>query len=334
MCCALLMAVPMAAQQAPAAAPAQQQPPAETPESARPMYLLSPNDQVVIRAQNVEEISERPFRIDTDGYLNLPIVGRVRAAGLTVEQLEALLVDRLRIFIQNPQVVVSVIETARQVEVQNPVFLVGAFKVPGVYGLGTRAENLSEILMKTGGLQPTANRKIRISRRVEQGPLNLPKPSDSSDGKTTYAEVLLTNTGELANPAEDIEMKPFDALVATKAEPIYVTGEVGRIGPIPLEDREFMTATQVMSMVGMGPTSDIANAKILRPVHDGAQRAEIPVDLTAVLQGRANDFPLMANDVLFIPRKKAGAREFFSRLGFVAVPAALTSVIWVLIRNR
>jgi polysaccharide biosynthesis/export protein len=335
MCCAVLLVAPMAAQQTPAPAAAPAQPPAvETPESARPMYLLSPNDQVIIRAQNVEEISERPFRIDTDGYLNLPIVGRVRAAGLTVEQLEALLVDRLKIFIQNPQVVVSVIETARQAEVQNPVFLVGAFKVPGVYGLGSRTENLSEILMKTGGLQPTANRKIRISRRIEQGPLNLPNPSESSDGKTTYAEVLLTTTGELANPAEDIEMKPFDALVATKAEPIYVTGEVGRGGPIPLEDREFMTATQVLSMVGVGPTSDIAKARILRPVHDGAQRAEIPVDLAAVMQGRANDFPLMANDVLFIPRKKTGTREFFSRLGFVAVPAVITSVIWILIRRR
>lgn len=333
MCIAALLAAPMAAQQAPAAAPAQP-PAAESPEPPRPTYLMSPNDQVVIRAQNVEEISERPFRIDPDGYLNLPIVGRVRAAGLTVEQLEALLADRLRIFIQNPQVVVSVIETARQAEVQNPVFLVGAFKVPGVYGLGSRAENLSEVLMKTGGPLPTANRKIRISRRVEQGPLTLPGASESSDGKTTYAEVLLTNTGELANPAEDLELKPFDALVATKAEPIYVTGEVGRGGPIPLEDREYMTATQVMSLVGVGPTSDIARARVLRPINEGAQRAELPVDLQAVMQGRANDFPLMANDVLFIPRKKTGASEFFRRLGFVAVPAVITSTIWILLRRR
>lgn len=337
---ALLGAAWVSAQQAPAPAPAQTAPQAQAPAPApaagqtQGAYQMSPNDQVVIRAQNVEEISERPFRIDSDGFLNLPVVGRVRAAGLTVEQLEAVLVERLRIFIQNPQVVISVIETTRQQDVANPVYLVGAFKVPGVYALGTRPELLSDILMKTGGLQPTANRKIRVIRRAEQGPLDLPNASEGSDGKTSYAEVLLTTTGELANPANNIQMKPFDALVATKAEPIYVTGEVGRGGPIPLEDREFMTATQVMSMVGAGPNSDLANAKILRPVQDGALRAEIPVNLADIMAGRANDFPLMANDVLVVPRKRTGTREFFGRLGYVAVPAAITSVIWILLQQR
>jgi polysaccharide export outer membrane protein len=78
---------PAPAPGAAAAAPAQE-------EAPRPVYLLSPGDQIVIRAQNVEEISEKPFRIDGEGFLNLPVVGRIRAAGLTVEQLEAALVDR------------------------------------------------------------------------------------------------------------------------------------------------------------------------------------------------------------------------------------------------
>lgn len=302
-------------------------------EPPRAVYLMNPNDQVVIRAQNVEEISERPFRIDGEGYLNLPVVGRVRAAGLTVEQLEALLVERLKIFILNPEVVVSVIETARQQEVANPVFLVGAFKAPGVYALGSRPETLSEILMKTGGLQPSANRRIRIIRRTEQGRLELPGASESSDGKSMQAEVLLTVTGELANPAENIEAKPYDALVASKTEPIYVTGEVSRAGAFPLEDREYFTATQILAMAGAGPAADIANAKVLRAVNDGAQRAEIPLNLRDVLQGRANDFPLMSNDVLYIPRKRTGAGALFSRLGTVAISGAVTSLIWVTLRR-
>ncbi len=333
----LLTCAPAAlvAQPGPVPAAGQQEPaPAEPSEPPRAVYLMSPNDQVVIRAQNVEEISERPFRIDTEGYLNLPVVGRIRAAGLTVEQLEALLVDRLRIFILNPEVVVSVIETGRQQDVANPVFLVGAFKVPGVYSLGSRPETLSEILMKTGGLQPAANRRVRIIRRAEQGRLDLPNATDSSDGKTTYAEILLTATGELANPAENIVAKPFDALVAAKTEPIYVTGEVSRTGAFPLEDREFFTATQILAMAGAAPTADIANARVLRAVNDGAQRAEIPVNLQDVLQGRANDFPLMANDVLYIPRKKTGTGAIFARLGTVAISGVVTSIIWVTLGRR
>lgn len=332
--CAVLATVAVNGQQPPAAAPVQPPGVIQSGEQQRAVYLLNPGDQLIIRAQYVEEISDLPFRIDSEGFLSLPVVGRVRAAGLTVEQLEALLVDRLKIFIQNPQVVISLIETTRQQEVANPVFLVGPFRMAGVYALSKRPEPLSEILMKTGGLQPTANRKIRIIRRAEQGPLDLRNVSESSDGKTTYAEVALTTTGELANPADDIIIKPFDALIASKNEPIYVAGEVARGGPVPLEDREYLTATQVLSLVGMIPTSDIAKAKVLRAVQDTAQRAEIPVNLEDVMGGRANDFPLMANDILYIPSKRTGAKQFLARLTQVAIPAAITSVLWIYVRQQ
>ncbi len=44
------------------------------------VYLLAPNDVLVVRATNADELSDKPFRIDLDGFLNLPLVGRIRAA--------------------------------------------------------------------------------------------------------------------------------------------------------------------------------------------------------------------------------------------------------------
>src|SRR5688500_1030097 len=64
-------------------------------DSIRPNYVLGPNDQILIRAPGADEINEKPFRIDAEGYVNLPLVGRVRAAGMTVQQLEADLAKRL-----------------------------------------------------------------------------------------------------------------------------------------------------------------------------------------------------------------------------------------------
>src|SRR6266704_1150202 len=69
-------------------------------ERPQAVYLLAPKDSLVIRALNVEEINEKSFQIDAEGYLNLPIVGRLRAAGLTVEQLEAAITDRLKAFLR------------------------------------------------------------------------------------------------------------------------------------------------------------------------------------------------------------------------------------------
>ena len=75
--------------------------------------------------------------------------------------------------------------------------------------------------------------------------------------------------------------------MASKTEPIYVTGEVSRAGTFPLEDREYFGHANP----GDGGAEGGGYATLgLRAVNDGAQRAEIPVNLRDVLQGRANDF--------------------------------------------
>src|SRR5580658_10487738 len=52
-------------------------------------YLLGPEDTVLIRALNVDEFGTLPYPIDLGGNLNIPLAGRIHAAGITVEQLEA-----------------------------------------------------------------------------------------------------------------------------------------------------------------------------------------------------------------------------------------------------
>jgi len=89
------------------------QPPAELPpDSIRPNYVLGPNDQILIRAPGIDEINERPFRIDAEGFINLPLIGRIRIGGLNQQQVEAELVKRLREYIVNPQVIITVFNFA------------------------------------------------------------------------------------------------------------------------------------------------------------------------------------------------------------------------------
>ena len=51
-------------------------------------YVLGPDDQIATRAIEAEELSDKPVRIDAAGYIHLPMIGRLKAGGLTVEQLE------------------------------------------------------------------------------------------------------------------------------------------------------------------------------------------------------------------------------------------------------
>src|SRR4051794_12615846 len=78
----------LSAQQA-ADQPVSQQPNAPSGIQHPSAYVLGPDDQIAIQALEAEEISNKPVRIDADGFINLPLVGRLHAAGLTAGQLEA-----------------------------------------------------------------------------------------------------------------------------------------------------------------------------------------------------------------------------------------------------
>src|SRR5258708_4642139 len=93
-------------------------------------YALGPGDQLVIRAIDVEEIDNKPFRIDIRGNINLPMAGRIRAAGLTTDDLEAEITKRLRKFINDPEVSVAVIDMRSM-----PVSVLGSVQTPGVHQL-------------------------------------------------------------------------------------------------------------------------------------------------------------------------------------------------------
>src|SRR5690242_20290952 len=67
-------------------------------------YVLGQDDEISIWAFRAEEFSEKVFRIDGDGYISVPMLGRIRAGGLTVVALEAQLTTALRKFIIDPQV--------------------------------------------------------------------------------------------------------------------------------------------------------------------------------------------------------------------------------------
>ena len=56
--------------------------PARPPADVRSTYVLGPEDSIVIHAADVPELSDKPIRLDLSGDIDMPMIGRVRAAGL------------------------------------------------------------------------------------------------------------------------------------------------------------------------------------------------------------------------------------------------------------
>lgn len=271
---------------------------AEAPATSenRSTYILGPDDQVVIRTVEAEEISEKPVRIDSSGFLRMPLIGAVRAGGLTLGQLEEGVRERLQAYYKHPQVSISVVEYRSQ-----PVSVIGSVRVPGVHQLQGQ-KTLVEILSMAGGLLPDAGYFVKITRRSEWGPLPLPNAAADSTGQFSQADVRVKDLMAGKNPAENILIKPRDVISIPRAEMVYVVGEVKRPGGFTLYENETISVLQALSLAeGLSRTAGTKNARILRTVDGNPQRVEIPVDLKKVMDGRASDVMLQRADILFIP---------------------------------
>lgn len=284
-------------------------------ESVRPDYELGPNDQVLIGVPQSQEIDQRPYRIDSDGNIDLPLVGKVHAAGLTVRGLETVLTTRLADYVRQPQVTISITQFRSE-----PVFFLGAFRTPGIYPL-QGSHTLVEMLAVAGGLQPTASRRVTITRREEYGPIDLPTAVKDPVRKVTTVVISLDSLTRNINPAEDIALKAYDIVTAANEQPVFVSGEVSKPGPISLNEEPTISVTQALTQAGgLTPTGSRHKIRVLRPVLGTSRRAEIDVDLSRIYSGKDNDFPLLPNDVLYVPR--ATARAVFAPIGTALLTTA------------
>lgn len=270
---------------------------AKFPDKRLP-YILGVDDQISVQTLDVDEISNKAVRIDSGGFIALPLVGKVRAAGLSTTQLEAEVASRLKTYIQTPQVVISVTEFRSQ-----PVSVIGAVNSPGVHQLQGR-KTLIEMLSMAGGLRSDAGHSVKITRRPEWGPIPLPSAAEDSTGNFCIAQVNLKSIMEAKNPEENILIQPNDVISVPRAEVVYVLGEVRKAGGFVLQERETLSVLEALALAeGLGQMAAPEKARILRTVK-GAKPVEFNVDIKGILAGKVTDIALQPQDILFIPTNK------------------------------
>lgn len=281
-------------------------------------YVLEPDDQLLIHVIDVPEITDRPRKLDGDGDLSLPIVGRVHAAGMTVRQLEAELTQRLKAYVRDPDVSVTVAELrTRFVSVVGAVASAGAKQLVG-------QQTLVEVLASAGGLSADAGPTIRVSRRFESGPIPLPEavtdPTGSFSVVDLDAELLL----EGRNPDKNISIKANDIVSVPRADVVYVVGEVGRPGTVLLRGGRNLSVMEAVSASGGTlRTAAMGRLRILRLVEGQDTRHEIEVDLKDIMNGKRHDPAMVAGDILVVPdstgkRAMARAVEAAVQMGILA----------------
>ena len=251
-------------------------------------YTIGVRDVIEINVFNQEDLSGE-YTVGPDGAFPFPLIGRVEAAGSTVEQLEERLRQRLLDgYFRNPRLTVAVAEFRSQ-----QVFVMGEVTRPGAYPL-TAETNLVEILALAGPLTFQASGTAVVLRA--DGPRADGPRADGDgsggppEGATDAIRVNLRDL-EAGDLSRNLILRDGDTVFIPRAEVVYVFGEVREPGSYPIEPG--MTVLQALSLAG-GATEFAALKRItVMRIVDGEQ-IEVPVQL---------DDPVQRDDTIRVPVK-------------------------------
>jgi polysaccharide export outer membrane protein len=248
----------------------------------QPEYVLGPQDVFNITVWGQGGGTER-FTVEADGTFTFPMLGRLRAGGLTVRQLQDELTQRLHDgYFKDPRVTVLVEQYQSQ-----RIFIVGEVKNPGTYSL-TRSMTLVEALTLAGSTTTNAGSMAVVRRRID-GKASVGPVTEAGEGVTEIrADLTDLQEGVLAdNPV----LRDGDTIAVPRIAPVYVFGYVGRPGEYSI-GRD-TTVRQVLSLAGgVSQRGAAGRIKILR-VADGREQ-EIKVEL---------DDRVRPGDTLIVPER-------------------------------
>ena len=261
--------------------------------------VIGPNDALNIFVRAAEELT-KTWRVGDDGQLNLPLIGTAQAAGKSVDEFERTLTTKLKEFIVDPEVTVSIVD-----ERSAPVTIMGAVGTPGTLQLEGR-KTLLDMLMAVGGPKD-AGPTVTLSRRGDQGSIPLPEAHAEEGGKYSVATLNLKDVLAPSTAAANLIVQPQDvisvsALVQPLPRLVQIIGEVVKPGAVELVHKDSVTMMQALAAAG-GPTHLAAAGRtVIMHVNADGRRTEIAqIDLKKILEGKVKDIELVAGDIVVVP---------------------------------
>lgn len=267
-------------------------------------YRIGPEDLLEISVYEASDL-DRTVRVSAAGAISLPLLGAVRAAGLTSRQLEAVIEELLRRkYMKDPHVSVFVKEIK-----SHPVSVFGAVERPGVYQI-RGAKTLVEVLSMAQGVADDAGDTVIVERDAvfASPPKKNGASSAQSAGASPTLRIPLKGLLDSGNPRDDVLVYPGDVVKVTRAGIVYVVGEVKRPGGFTLKTNENISVLQALALAeGLTRTSAAKHALIIRTSESSGKRQEIPINLDKILKGRAPDPMLRPRDIVFVPNSTGRA---------------------------
>jgi polysaccharide biosynthesis/export protein len=216
-------------------------------------------------------------RVSLDGTIQLPLIGRLHVGGLTVHQAESLIAERLESagMYHDPQVTIQITESPNQI-----VTVTG--EVHGVVPVEGQ-KRLFDVLSTAGGLPLTASHVVTIDRP------GIPQPI-----------VIDLGTDPAKSASANVPVFPGDTIIVPRVGVVYLLGAFKNEGAIPIQQNSPLTLMQVASLGGgTGYQAKLGDLRIIRT--EGLNRKVVHVDVKKVMDGKAPDPVLQADDIVLLP---------------------------------
>jgi len=126
-------------------------------------YTVKPGDVLSISVWKEPDL-QGPVLVRPDGQFSFPLAGQMDARGKTVQELQQTVTDKLRKFISDPVVTVSVQEIKG-----NKVYVIGQVQKPGEFIVNPRVDVMQALSMAGGTTPFAALGDIMILRRNDAG---------------------------------------------------------------------------------------------------------------------------------------------------------------------
>ena len=170
---------PLFAANPPAPAAANTGPPTE-------VYTVKPGDVLSVAVWKEPDL-QGPVLVRPDGTFSFPLAGQLDARGRSVLELQQMLTDKLKKYISDPVVTVSISEVKG-----NKVYVLGQVNKPGEFIVNPRVDVMQALSMAGGTTAYAALGDIVILRRTESGQQSLPfHYADVARGRNLQQNVML-----------------------------------------------------------------------------------------------------------------------------------------------
>lgn len=263
-------------------------------------YKIGPGDLLEVKVYEADDLSDL-VRVNSAGKVTYPLLGEVDLGELTTQEAEERLQELLEAkYIKDPHVSIFIKEYKSK-----RVAVVGAVSAPGTYEVLNQGRIL-DVLAAAGGLSGEAGKAVYLTRRGEEGQLEI-----------DLNELLAKGNIELNLPVQ-----MGDTVFVPQAGTYYINGAVERPGTFRLKDE--ITITQALEIAG-GLSSGASGAKLLR--YQDGEREVVPLDVKAIQKGEQKDIALKDQDVLYVGKNPLIAIFQSLRFGLRAFPFIITGGI-------